>query len=224
MCGQSCRGCGVSQNELSLVPLWLRDCPGLAGGGHVHGQGSPAAHTGLGKKRRRGRCWMQACFIAVQERKHWRKTLKAEAGRLSLEASRELFLQASYPRWRPVQRVTSALRDDGRAAHLGKGRGEEERRHGERQERRGGVRPRWPRKQGGSGAGSSRAHSCPTASCCSGARRKGCRREKRRRVCQRCRGPRRPGWPRHRRGPPAPGSPQRRALRRSPPRLAGGRS
>ena len=72
-------------------------------------------------------------------------------------------------------------------------------------------------------AGSSRAHRCPRASCCSGARRKGCRREKRR-VCQRCRGPPSPGWPRRRRGLPAPGSPQRRVLRRSPPRLAGGRS
>lgn len=58
---------------------------------------------------------MQACFIAVQESTHGRKTRKAEAGRLSPRASREVFLQASPRRWL-LWRQASALWDDGGVA------------------------------------------------------------------------------------------------------------
>ena len=216
---RAARAVGSPERQLSLALVGLRECPGPAGRGHVQGEGTPGPR--LGFERKGGEAGVGCRLVLLQ----WRKTHEAEAGRLSARASREVFLQAA-PRRGLLQREASALWEDGGVAHLGMGRNKEERRHGERGrrgERRRGVRLRWARGSGGFGAGSSRAHRCPRASCCSGARRKGCRREKRR-VCQRCRGRPSPAWPRRRRGPPAPGSPQRRGLRRSPPRLAGGRS
>lgn len=67
---------------------------------------------------------MQICFIAVWENTHWRKTHKAEAGRMSPWASREVFFQASPRQWQ-FQGEASVLWDNGGVPHLGTGRGKE---------------------------------------------------------------------------------------------------
>lgn len=75
---------------------------------------------------------MQDSFIVSAGNNHWRKTHKAEAGRLSLWASRELFLQASVRQWL-LERQAGALWVDGGFVPLGTGRSkEEESQHGER--------------------------------------------------------------------------------------------
>ena len=67
---------------------------------------------------------MQACFIASAG-KHPLETHKAEAGRLSSQASREVFLQASPRRWQ-FQGEASVRWDDNGITRLATGRGKEE--------------------------------------------------------------------------------------------------
>lgn len=67
---------------------------------------------------------MQNWFIGVWENTQWRKTHRAEAGGLSLWASRELFLQASPRRWH-FQGEASVLWEGGGVTHLATGKAEE---------------------------------------------------------------------------------------------------
>lgn len=113
---------GSPQRQLSLVLQGLRDHHSPVGGVHMQGEGVLQPTQGFERKHREAGVGYRPVLLQGMENTHWRRTHKAEAGKVVPMSSGEVFFQVS-PRWWPFQEEACGLWDRGGVTHLATGMG-----------------------------------------------------------------------------------------------------